>query len=197
MKNYHSTHYFAIVAFTLYIYPMKARHMACFLLALLMALAVSCSKGGTGDIPIGEQELPDMVMRDATYMLSQKDNSPMVMKAATITIWGTGRDTVLEDVSFKRGTDLEGICDKAVVSSDNKHAVLSGGVRIAFETDDGSAVIETEDINWNESDGSFMCAGIVTVTYGDGTMIKAQGFSAVMDENLYEFGKILEGSFTE
>ena len=78
--------------------------MACLLLALLMALSVSCSKGGSEEIPIGEQELPDMVMRDATYMLSQKEDSPMVMKAATITIWGTGRDTVLENVSCRQNT---------------------------------------------------------------------------------------------
>ena len=171
--------------------------MACLLLALLMALSVSCSKGGSEEIPIGEQELPDMVMRDATYMLSQKEDSPMVMKAATITIWGTGRDTVLENVSFKRGTDLDGTCAKAVVSSDNSHAELSGNVRVALETDDGLAVIEAESISWNESDGSLMCTGVVTVTYGDGTRIKAQGFSAVTDQNLYEFGSILEGSFTE
>lgn len=176
---------------------MKATHMACLLLVFLVIITVSCNRNGSGGIPIGEQELPDMVLENAEYTLSQKDDSPMVMQASRITINGSGRDTVLENVSFRRGSTLSGSCGKAVVSSDNKHATLSGVVRIELEDDGNTSVIETPDIIWDDTDNSLTCTGEVTVTYGDGTRIRAAGFSAVVDENLYEFGTILEGTFTQ
>ena len=138
-----------------------------------------------------------MVMKDAVYTLSQKDDSPMVMQAELISIYGTGRDTVLENVSFRRGDSLEGSCAKATVSSDNNHATLSGNVRVKMTDNDSTTVIETDSVVWDGTDSSLMCSGEVTVSYGDGTRIKAEGFSAVADENLYEFGTILEGTFTE
>ena len=177
---------------------MKTPHMACFLLALLLTIVmVSCSRSGSGEIPIGEQELPDMVMRDAVYTLSQTDDSPMVMQASLISIYGTGRDTVLENVGFRRGDSLEGSCAKATVASDNKHATLTGDVRVRITDDDSRSTIETDSVVWDGTDNSLTCYGEVTVTYGDGTRIRAMGFSAVPDENLYEFGTILEGTFTE
>ena len=138
-----------------------------------------------------------MVMKDAVYTLSQKDDSPMVMQAELISIYGTGRDTVLENVSFRRGDSLEGSCAKATVSSDNNHATLSGNVRVKMTDNDSTTVIETDSVVWDGTDSSLMCSGEVTVSYGDGTRIRAVGFSAVADENLYEFGTILEGTFTE
>ena len=177
---------------------MKATHMACILLALLViTTAASCSRAGSGGIPIGEQELPDMILEDAEYTLSQKNDNPMVMKASRISIYGSGRDTVLENVSFRRGDTLSGSCGKAVVSSDNNHAVLSGVVRIELEDNGNTSLIETPDIIWDGTDNSLTCTGEVLVTYGDGTRIRAAGFSAVVDENLYEFGTILEGTFTQ
>ena len=138
-----------------------------------------------------------MIMKDAVYTLSQKDDSPMVMQAELISIYGTGRDTVLENVSFRRGDSLEGSCAKATVSSDNNHATLSGNVRVKMTDNDSTTVIETDSVVWDGTDSSLMCSGEVTVSYGDGTRIRAEGFSAVADENLYEFGTILEGTFTE
>lgn len=138
-----------------------------------------------------------MVMRDAVYTLSQTDDNPMVMQASQISIYGTGRDTVLEGVSFRRGDSLEGSCAKATVASDNKHATLTGDVRVRITDDDSRSTIETDSVVWDGTDNSLTCYGEVTVTYGDGTRIRAMGFSAMPDENLYEFGTILEGTFTE
>ena len=176
---------------------MKATHMACLLLVFLVILTVSCNRTGTGGIPVGEQELPDMILENAEYTLSQKNDSPMVMQASRISIYGSGRDTVLENVSFRRGTTLSGSCGKAVVSPDNNHATLSGVVHIELDDNGSVSVIETPDIIWDGTDNSLTCTGDVTVTYGDGTRIRAAGFSAVVDENLYEFGTILEGTFTQ
>jgi LPS export ABC transporter protein LptC len=178
---------------------MKAGNMACLLLAslLVLLLGASCSRAGSDQIPIGEQELPDMEMRDAWYTLSQDSDDPMVMHASQITIYKTDRDTVLENVSFTQGTKLSGSCDHASVATDNKHATLTGKVQIHKEDGENSVTIVSEDIVWDGEENTFTCEGEVLVTYGDGTQIRAAGFSAAFDENLYEFGSILEGTLVQ
>ena len=88
---------------------MKSGHMACLLLAALTILflfaMVSCSKISS-EIPIGEQELPDMVLQDAKYILGQENEKPLIMEARTITIYNNERVTTLENVSFSRGENL-------------------------------------------------------------------------------------------
>lgn len=176
---------------------MKAGHMACLLLAALTLLClsslVSCKKV-PGSIPIGEQELPDMVLRDARYILGQDNEDALVMQAKTITIYKAERDTTLEKVSFSRGSTLSGSCRKAVIAPDNKHATLSGEVTIHQSDDDNDTTIIAQEIVWDDEENTILCEGYVTVIYGDGTTIRAEHFYAAFDENLYEFGRIIEGT---
>lgn len=179
---------------------MKAGHMACLLLIGLFSLSLtaltSCKKIPSS-IPIGEQELPDMVLTDAKYTLGQEKEQPLVMTASKMTIYKTDRDTVLENVSFSRGTSLSGSCALASIKSDNRHAVLSGNVTIHQADSDNDATISAEEIIWDEDENSILCEGEVLVIYGDGTKIRAERFSALFDENRYEFGRIIEGSFEQ
>ena len=176
---------------------MKSGHMACLLLAALTILflfaMVSCSKISSG-IPIGEQELPDMVLQDAKYILGQENENPLIMQAKTITIYKTERDTTLEKVSFSRGDNLSGSCNLAVINSDNNHAVLSGDVTIHKSDSDNNITIETQEIVWDDEENTITCEGEVLVIYGDGTRIRAERFYAAFDEDLYEFGRIIEGT---
>lgn len=179
---------------------MKAGHMACLLLIGLFFLSLtaltSCKKLPSS-IPIGEQELPDMVLTDAKYTLGQDKEEPLVMKASRMTIYKTDRDTTLENVSFTRGNTLSGSCSLASIKSDNRHAVLSGNVTIHQADSDNDTTIRAEEIIWDEDENSILCEGEVLVIYGDGTRIRAERFSAQFDENRYEFGRIIEGSFEQ
>ena len=179
---------------------MKVRHMACLLLVGLFFICpmilVSCKKLPSS-IPIGEQELPDMVLTDARYVLGQEDEDPLIMTASSMTIYKTERDTVLENVTFSRGTTLSGTCGHASIKSDNRHAVLSGGVTIHQVDGDNDTTIQAEEIIWDEDENSIICEGEVLVIYGDGTRIRAERFSALFDDNRYEFGKIIEGTFEQ
>ena len=176
---------------------MKAGHMACLLLAILslfcLTAMVSCKKVSSS-IPLAEQELPDMVLTDAKYILGQDDEDALVMKASLITIYKTERDTTLEKVSFSRGTSLSGSCLNAYIRSDNKHALLSGDVTIHKSDEDDDITITAEEIVWDDEENSILCEGIVEVVYGDGTRIVAERFYAAFDEDLYEFGRIIEGT---
>ena len=122
---------------------MKFRNMACLLLVglslLPLALCISCGKSGSS-IPIGETELPDMELRNADYTLAEalaetSPDDPLFMHAALISIYSTGKDTVLTDVSFRQGTSMSGRCKSASVSSDNNKAILSGDVFVDIDND--------------------------------------------------------------
>ncbi len=163
-----------------------------------LALCISCGKSGSS-IPIGETELPDMELRNADYTLAEaladaSPDDPLFMHAALISIYSTGKDTVLTDVSFRQGTSMSGRCKSASVSSDNNKAILSGDVFVDIDNDGTKVSIESQEMQWNGDENTLLCKGEVIVTYGDGTRIHAEGFSASMDENRYEFGKILEGT---
>lgn len=172
--------------------------MACLLLyvLLLVFICVSCTKTAAESVPIGERELPDMEMRNATYTLARGSDEPLVMQAAAITIYKGNRDTVLEGVTFRQGSDLSGSADLATVNSDNTRAELSGNVTLVKTGDDGITV-KAGNLVWNKDDNSVFCEGEVLVTYGDGTVIRAIGFSGLPDESLYEFSTILEGRLEE
>ena len=168
--------------------------MACLLLVAL--LMVSCGNTSEASIPVGEQELPDMVLRNSSYTLARGSDEPMMMDAKTITIYSTGRDTVLEDVSFRQNPDLSGSCKSAVVSKDNSKAELKGDVTI-HKAGDEEITISAQSLVWNNSDNSVVCDGEVLVEYGDGAHIRAIGFSALLDDNKYEFSTVLEGTLSE
>lgn len=173
---------------------MKAKRMA-YLLLVALILSVSCSRNASSTIPIGEQELPDMVMEDALYVLGQPEEKPLSLKAQKITIWSSQRGTMLENVSFERSDEFSGSCTNAVIRSDSRHAVLSGDVLIHQNADD--ITIRTQSIVWDQDTESFTCDGEVTMQYGQGTTLKALGFYAKFDEGLYEFAQILEGRMSE
>lgn len=168
--------------------------MACLLLVALI-LSVSCSRNEGSPIPIGEQQLPDMVMTDALYVLGQPNEEPLSLKADTITIYKSERGTILKNVSFERPSQFSGSCEDAIISADARHATLSGDVTI-FQKDD-DITIKAQSIVWDQDTQSFSCDGEVQMVYGEGTTLKAIGFYAKFDEGLYEFSQILEGRMSE
>ncbi len=174
---------------------MKFKGMACLLLVVL--LLASCSRASDSSIPIGEQELPDMVLRNSSYTLARDADEPMVMQATTITIYKTEKDTVLEQVSFRQGTELSGSCDSAYVAHDNSKATLDGNVIVRKLDGEDEIVITAQSLTWEKTGNSMSCDGEVSVVYSDGTSIQAIGFSALLDENKFEFSQILEGTLSE
>lgn len=166
-------------------------------LVLLVLLVVFCSCNIKDDknIPLAEQELPDMILKDATYTLGKPNEEPLTMKARSITIYNNEKGTLMDDVSFTSGNKLQGSCDKASVSSDSNKATLEGNVKI-FKNDDNIS-IQAQSLRWDNDKMTIDTDGEVFVSYEDGTQIRAKGFAAQLDINLYEFSEIIEGRFEE
>lgn len=168
--------------------------LMCLLSALPLAALASCSKTETQQIPLGEQELPDMVLYDAQYTLGRPEESALVMAAKTLTLYKDGRGTVLEDVSFAQGGEdgMEGTCETATLDEDGERATLTGSVDIRRKSD--GLTIQANSIEWDNEAMTLEAKGEVLVLYGDGTQVLAQGFSAILDEDDFEFGSIVKGT---
>ncbi len=133
-------------------------------------------------------------MTQATYSFGEKGRTPVVMKAEKITIFSKKTDrTELEKITFNQDDEMTGSCDSAVVTEKNNRAELSGNIRLYKKTD--NYIIMCENLVWDNKSQIISTEGIVDVEYEDGTKIKAKGFTAQLNENIYEFGEIVEGSY--
>lgn len=172
---------------------MKAKRMA-YLLLVTLLLLVSCTRNAQQSIPIGEQQLPDMVMEDAVYVMGQGGQKPLAISATTITIYRSEKGTIIEKAIFDR-EDFNGQCEHLVISQDAQWATLEGNVTITKKAD--AITIRTQNITWDQESESFSCDGEVEISYGEGTTLRAIGLYAKLSENLFEFSEVLEGRIDE
>ncbi len=135
-----------------------------------------------------------MVLKQAQYTLGMTGEVALIMNAETMTVYKSEKGTVLEDVHFRQDSEdgLEGSCDIATLDETGEKATLSGNVTIYRQSD--NLIINATSIEWDNQKRSLKSNGEVLVFYEDGTQIIAEGFSALLDENDFEFGKILEGT---
>lgn len=138
-----------------------------------------------------------MIMHKATYIFGEKDKRPLIMDADTITVYsGKMGRTILEKAFFVQEDEgLKGQCDSAEVNKDNTIAQLQGNVKLSKSTDDFE--IECELLTWDDEEQTISSDGEVLVKYGNGTQLQAIGFLAKLNDNVYEFGQIVEGRYTD
>lgn len=166
-------------------------------LIIFLLFGFSACKKSSGIIPQSEQDLPDMILHNATYVYGQPDRKPLMLQASEILVWNKDNKTEISDISFYQGKDddieLSGTCDCAVSYSNNQ-VTLKGNVKLYKTTD--KVKIECESIKWDDEKQSISTDGIVFLTYQDGTEIEAEGFKALLKEDSYSFGKIIKGRYT-
>lgn len=176
---------------------MRVRHnigaIAITCLILVFSLA-SCVKSAQTDNRANTENLPDMVMTNATYIFGEKGRSPVVMNAKKITIYNRETDkTELENINFHQEDEMTGSCERAVVTDNNNNARLSGNISLYKKTD--NFTIMCDSLTWDNRKQVISTEGIVDVEYQDGTIIRAKGFTAKLDDNIYEFKEIIKGSY--
>ena len=184
---------------------------------LLLTNLTSCTKDSTAGVPLGEQELPDMVLNEARYTLGRPGEAALVMTAKTMTVYKGSKGTILEDVTFRQDaketateeegpaidesengeadkarSGIEGSCRTATIDEDGEKATLTGDVVI--HSYDNDLTIMADSVEWDNGAMTIQTTGKVYIEYGDGTRIAAEGFSAILDEDDFEFGRITEGT---
>ena len=164
-----------------------------------MFCLASCGKVNESSGSTEEEELPDMIMTDASYTFGESGRRPVIMSASKITIYSSKADkTVLVDIKFQqedenKEIEMEGRCNYAVVTENNSKAELHGDIHLFKKTDNFSIICN--DLIWDNDKQTIHTSGVVSVVYEDNTKMRARGFSAQLDENIYEFETILEGSY--
>ena len=126
---------------------MKSRcrfFLTCLIASLIAVSLVSCGKIGESSNSTDEEELPDMVMTDASYTFGESGRRPVIMSASKITIYSSKADkTVLVDIKFRQEgknneIEMEGKCNYAVVTEKNTKAELHGDIHLFKKTDNFS-----------------------------------------------------------
>lgn len=151
------------------------------------------------EIPEAERDLPDMIMKQAVYTFGKPDRKPLILEAEEISIWQKDTKTVIKNISFHQNkknseeVELTGSCESGL-SLNNSKVTLKGNVKLYKNTD--NVKIECDELDWDDESQTIRTEGIVYMTYQDGTELKARGFKALLDENVYEFEEIISGRYT-
>lgn len=137
--------------------------------------------------------LPDIIMENATYVFGRPDNSPLIISADKITVYNSTSEVIFENLSFSQEDGkLSGSCSNGH-SYNEEEIYLSGNVEL-FNSED-EARISAEEVIWNDEDKTIASDGTVTVVFEEENTITAEGFSANINRNSYEFDRIIEGRF--
>ena len=166
---------------------------------LFVFLLFSCSSEETQlSTPKLTEEVPDMILYNALYTLGKPDRSPLTMRSELITIYEDEALTTLQEPSFTQKNfntgeiEIEGSCGYAE-SRNDQNVTLSKGVKLTKKSD--NVTIECNELIWDDQNRSLYTDSTVHLTYEDGSEITVNGFTAYLDDNIYEFKKIIEGRF--
>jgi LPS export ABC transporter protein LptC len=167
-------------------------------MACMMLLLLSCSVAQETDPDAPVSEEPDILLTDATYTLGRSGQRPVTVTARTIAIYLKTDKAVLEDLTFEQPdetgtTDLSGSAAMATVDTESNDASLQGTVRIDKRSEQFS--VEAENLFWDEEEQLLQTEpdGRATVRFDEGNVLSGTGFSADLDQGVYEFASLDQG----
>lgn len=169
----------------------RARVFAHFLMAAFLVCLTSCNKYSP-DIPLFEQEYPDMVMNNATYTLYKDGSKPISLNAEAIEVYSSSQKAVFSNASFTQEDSLSGTCSKVSVI-DNERITLSQNVIIEKKSD--NAKINCGKLDWNNASGNATASNPIIVSFSDDSIIEAEVLKTNLNENTYRFEKISKAQF--
>lgn len=168
-----------------------------YLLPLLILLALTSCRFSSSDQNARSEKIehPDIVLEEATYKLSQQNDSPIVLSGDKITFYSKDHKAVLENFSFTQEDEngeikLRGSADYGTVDTYNETLNLTGNVILkeysgGMEFASSSVFIDTkrEEITSDES---------VVVKSKEGTF-EGKGFKGDMKRKVYTFTSLERG----
>jgi LPS export ABC transporter protein LptC len=170
------------------------------ILALLLFTSCSVEQGTVSYGQISEQ--PDIQLSNATYTLGRDTEEPIIVQAASISLYLKTDVALLEDITFVQKDqngkiDLTGSALKATVNTKTYDAQLQGKIRISKTGEDFT--IEAENLSW-ENDNQLLQSDTdfpVFISFDTGNTIWGTGFSGNLKEGTYEFSSIEKGVLSQ
>jgi len=172
------------------------------LLVLLGVLVLACSFDYGQGQSDGETK-PDLVMEDVEYVRFQGGAPLLRFRAENAERYEEKQIMNLKNFSFEQFEDAQGAVDarggaaEAVVELDSLNISMSGGVRVAVDSED--ILISTGGLVWQDKEQSLSVdeAGQVDITRSDGTLFTGYGFSADVRSRTFAFDGGVSGTYIE
>lgn len=137
---------------------------------------------------------PDLILENATYIVGQKDETPIQIKGEKITLYGKEDRAEVEKIEFYQKEDnaikIEGSANKAVVNTSTKVLSLEGDVKLKKISD--NMEIEARNVEFDSQEEIVSATGKVKVKNKNGEFI-GEGFKGDLKSNYYTFESIDEG----
>lgn len=171
------------------------KHFRIFLFLSLLFLVVftqSCKKTEETEALV----FPDILLRDATYLLGRSDEEDILFKAKEIDIYIDDEKAELKDSEFEQkkenSTDIliSGRADSANINTRTYESSLKGNVHLLLHEDNNS--IDADEIVWDKDNGEIISNGSLTLNYGDVT-VSGLDFKGNIKTGVFTFRTIISG----
>lgn len=170
------------------------------LLGMVLAtfLFISCSLSPEQDIEARTFTLPDIALRNATYVMDRGNDPPLTVVAEEIAIYEQTHQAIIRGLSFSQWDEegnliLTGHADSAKVDTEVYDAELTGSVWI--EKFPEHLIIEAETLNWISEEEKLTSNGDTPVTlfYENDKKVQGTGMIASLATFNVTFDSVLEG----
>ncbi len=170
-----------------------------FLLLVLLMSMTSCSFVPPEGSAIGKPaDNPDLLMRDAQYLLGIAGNEPILIRAEIIEIYQAAGKAYLENITFSQQDDqgqttVSGKALTAWIDTKSNNVSLTGDIVIFNHLDE--LEITAQALTWIHDSRIFEseASSEAQIAYGNGNRVRGTGFTADFTQATYEFLRISEG----
>lgn len=171
------------------------KHFRIFLFLSLLFLVVftqSCRKTEEAEALV----FPDILLRDATYLLGRSDEEDILFKAKEIDIYIDDEKAELKDSEFEQKKEksedllISGRADIANINTRTYESSLKGNVHLLLHEDNNS--IDADEIVWDKDNGEIISNGSLTLNYGDVT-VSGLDFKGNIKTGVFTFRTIISG----
>nr|WP_321262842.1 LPS export ABC transporter periplasmic protein LptC [uncultured Sphaerochaeta sp.] len=174
------------------------------LLGMVLAsfLLLSCSLSPEQEATARSFTLPDLTLRNATYVLDRGNEPPISVIADEIDLYDQTHKAIIRGLHFsqkdKEGNIIiSGHADYAEVDTEYYDAELSGS--ISLEKYPEHLIIEAEALSWIGDDETLVSRGDtpVTLLYEDNKKVQGTGMTATLASFSVTFKTVLEGVISQ
>lgn len=169
------------------------------LVVLLILLSISCTFSKEEEIKAEKANLPTLILENATYLLGQDKENPIVIKGDKITFYSDDNRALLENFSFEQRDEsdkiiLHGKANEGWLNTSSKTMDLKGDVSLIQLKE--RMEIETDNLYFDPDNQEISSSGSVVIKSESGDF-KGSGFNGDLKMQNYSFDTLEEGWITE
>ncbi|MGD9926010.1 MAG: hypothetical protein AB7S66_00460 [Sphaerochaeta sp.] len=174
------------------------------LLGMVLAsfLFLSCSLSPEQEGMVRSFTLPDLTLRNATYVLARGNEPPIKVIADEIDLYDQTHKAIIRGLHFSQEDEegnliISGHADYAEVDTEYYDAEISGSV--SLEKYPEHLLIEAEALSWIGDDEILLSKGDtpVTLLYEGDKKVQGTGMTATLASFSVTFNAVLEGVISQ